>query len=194
MKTINTWLGATIVLLSGLALTGCNENPVGVETSEAGIPVLLTGSSQSIAVSGSGVHYVSNAIVHSQEPTDNGMIQQSTEYVELTGDLSGYALFRPTSTFDFANGTIVNTGTQIFSGTVAGSAPVILYDDSFRFDIDLNTGATTGEVHLGRSKDAPRRGGWYECDLEVVGTGVSPDGDNLSDYSGVCIRRGSAGG
>lgn len=192
MKTLHTWLGATIVLLSGLALTGCDENPITGDAPEGtALPVTPAASQQSIAVSGSAVHYFSEAIVHSQEPTDNGMIQRSTDIIELTGDLEGYALYHPTSVFNYASGTLVNTGTQIFSGTVAGSAPVILHDNTFHFEVDLNTGATTGEVHLGRSKDAPHRGSWYECDLVVVGTGVTPEGDNLSDYSGECVPRGN---
>ena len=137
------------------------------------------------------MHYFTRAIIHSQEPTETGMVQRSSDYIELTGDLKGYVLYHPVSVFDFANGTLVNTGTQFFSGTVAGSAPVILHDDTFRFEVDLNSGATTGEVHLGRSKDAPEKGGWYECDLAITGTGMTPDGDGISDYSGTCRARGS---
>ncbi|MDX1419570.1 MAG: hypothetical protein R3181_06335 [Rubricoccaceae bacterium] len=196
MKTTNTRLGATIMLLAGLALSGCDDNPVGAAMpEETGVPVELAATSQPIPVSGSVIHYASEAIVHSQEPTDNGMIQRSTDIVEfLTGDLTGYVLFHVTSVFDYADGTLVNTGTQLFSGTVAGSTPVILHDDSFRFEVDLATGVTTGEIHLGRSKDAPHQGGWYECDLEPTGTVVTPDGDNLTDYSGVCTPRGNVGG
>jgi hypothetical protein len=92
--------------------------------------------------------------------------------------------------FDFANGTLVSTGAQFFSGTVAGSEPVILYDDSFRFEIDLNTGETLGTVHWSRSIDAPHKGSWFECDLVVVGTGITAEGHITSDYSGDCIQRG----
>jgi len=192
MKTLTTWLGITLFCLSSLALAGCDENPLSdAAQEEAQSPDGPEASAEPFAVSGSGVHYASRAIIHSQEQTDNGMIQRSTDYVELSGDLEGYVLFRPTSVFDFASGTLVNTGTQIFSGTVAGSAPVVMYDDTFRFEVDLNSGATTGEAHLGRSKDAPGRGGWYECDLVVTGTGVTPEGDNLSDYSGTCTARGN---
>lgn len=83
----------------------------------------------------------------------------------------------------------MNTGTQFFSGTIAGSGPVILYDDRFRFDIDLGTRETLGTVHFSRSKDAPRKGGWFECDLVVVGTGTTPAGDITSEYSGEERRR-----
>jgi hypothetical protein len=86
-----------------------------------------------------------------------------------------------------------STGTQFFSGTIAGSEPVVLHDDRFRFVVDLSTGETRGEVHLGRSNDAPHKGGWYECDLIVVGSGMTtPEGDGMVDYSGECTRRGNA--
>jgi hypothetical protein len=145
---------------------------------------------ETIEVSGSGVHFFSDAVVHSQEPTPTGMIQRSTETIRLEGDLDGYVLYHPTSVFDFGANTLVNTGTQFFSGTIAGSEPVVLHDDEFRFEVDLATGATTGEVHLSRSKDAAGEGGWYECDLAVVGTGLTPDGDSTFEYSGHCTRRG----
>jgi hypothetical protein len=86
-----------------------------------------------------------------------GVAGEERHVGQLIGDLNGTILFNPTSVFDFANGTLLNTGTQFFSGTAAGSEPVILYDDSFRFEIDLTTGATLGTVHLSRSIDAPTR-------------------------------------
>lgn len=198
-RTIHTYtfharLGATLTLLAVLTFVGCDNNPVSEELTTSVEFVDVHGApARPFAVSGSAVHYYSTAIVHAQEPTANGMIQRSTDIIELSGDLSGYVLYHPTSVFDYEEGTLVNTGTQIFSGTVAGSAPVILHDDSFRFEVDLGTGATTGVVFLGRSKDAPHEGAWYECTLDVVGTGVSPEGDNLSDYSGECTPRGNAG-
>lgn len=137
------------------------------------------------------MHYFSTAIIHSQEPTPNGRIQRSTDIIKLSGDIEGYVLYHPTSTFDFANNTLVNTGTQIFSGTILGSDPVLLHDDRFRFEVDLATGAETGEVLFGRSKDAPDTGGWYECRLTVVGTGVTPEGDNLAEATGQCTRYGN---
>ncbi len=140
-------------------------------------------------VNGSGTHFFSDAIVHSQEETDLGTIQRSTDTIELTGDLHGYVLYHVTSEFDYSHGRLVNTGKQFFSGTVAGSAPVVMYDDEFRFEIDLETGETTGEVHFRRSKDAAD-GHWYECDLDVVGTGLTESGDGTFVYTGTCIRRG----
>lgn len=151
---------------------------------------VASGTEQSIAVSGSGVDLLSTAIVHSQEPTPTGMTQKATESVRLSGDLSGYVLYHVTSEFDFVNNTLVNTGTQFFSGTIAGSEPVVLHDDQFRFVVDLSTGEETGEVYFRRSSDAPHRSSWYECDLIVVGTGTDSNGDPTFDYSGDCIRRG----
>jgi hypothetical protein len=140
-------------------------------------------------VAGSGVHAFSTSIVHAQEETSaSGMIQRSSDVVTLTGDLSGHLLYHPTSAFDYAKGTLVNTGTQVFSGTVLDSPPVILHDDRFRFEVDLETGATIGEVHLGRSSDAPHAGYWYECHLQIVGTGLTPEGDATFSYRGECAR------
>jgi hypothetical protein len=169
-----------------LALTAVLAAPMILMSSAAGAG---TGQ-ETFSVSGSGVHFFSEAIVHSQEGTPTGMTQRSTDTVKLTGDLSGYILYHATTEFDFVGNTLVNTGTQFFSGTIAGSDPVVLRDDEFRFDVDLSTGATTGEVHLSRSNDAPHKGHWYECDLVVVGTGLTPDGDSTVDYSGECTRRG----
>ena len=44
------------------------------------------------------------------------MIQKSTETVELTGDLKGRVLYHVTSVFDFVQGTLVNTGDQVYLG------------------------------------------------------------------------------
>lgn len=139
-------------------------------------------------VAGAGVHHFSTAIVHAQEPTANGMIQRSTDIVTLSGDLRGHMLYHPTSTFDHVAGTLVNTGVQFFSGSVLGSPPVILHDDRFRFEVDLGTGATTGLVLLGRSHDAPHADHWYECRLDVMGTGLTPAGDATFTYEGECAR------
>jgi hypothetical protein len=162
----------------------------------AGLIVLASSSAvagagpRTIAVAGSGVHYFGSAVVHSEEPTPTGMIRRSTELVKLEGDLSGLVLYHVTSEFDFANGTLVNRGANSFSGVVAGSEPLALYGESL-FRVDLQTGATTGEVHLGRSKDAAPGRGWYECELAVVGTGLTPEGDAMVDYTGECTRRGA---
>lgn len=152
---------------------------------------LVTPAGQPIPVSSSGLLLAPWTIVHSEEPTPTGVIQKSSSVVKLTGDVNGWVLFHATSVIDFVNGTIVNTGTQIFSGTIAGSAPVILHDDEFRFDIDLTTGATTGEIFFSRSGDAPDKGGWYDCYWTMVGTGVTPDGNLTSESTGTCTPRGN---
>jgi hypothetical protein len=160
-----------------------------IATSVASTAGPAAGTPVSVApVTGEGVHWFTTAIVHSQEETQTGMIQRSSDVVQLSGDLVGFLLYHPTSTFDFANGTLTNTGTQLFSGTVLGSEPVLLHDDRFRFEVDLETGATTGEVHLGRSRDAAHEGHWYECSLNVVGTGMTPAGDATFTYDGECTR------
>jgi hypothetical protein len=136
------------------------------------------------SVSGTAVHFFSTAIVHSQTPTATGMIQRSTDIIELSGDLKGRVLYHPTSVFDFVKGTLVNTGHQVFSGTVLGSAPVLLHDDEFRFEVDLNTGGLeSGEVHLSDRIAGPK----IRCDLVAVGVGATtPEGNSIVDYSGTC--------
>ena len=133
-------------------------------------------------VSGSGVHFLTTAIVHSAIPTATGLIERSTETVELTGDLKGRILYHPTSVIDFAAQTLVNTGHQVFSGTVLGSEPVMLHDDTFRFDIDLRTGTGIGTVHLVDRIDGPK----VRCDLTIVSTGMTADGNVAAEYTGEC--------
>ena len=140
-------------------------------------------------VSGTGVHHFTTAIVHGSEPTATGMIQTSTDTVDLTGDLTGRILYHPVSVFDFQTGTLVNTGHQVFSGTVLGSEPVLIGDDTFRFEVDLATGATTGTVHLDRVLAGPA----IRCHLEVVGTGMTAEGNATFAYTGLCrIKKNDA--
>ena len=134
-------------------------------------------------VAGSGTHYVTTAIVHSTEPSPTGMIQRSTETVDLTGDLTGRILYHPTSVVDFANGTLTNTGHQVFSGTVLGSAPVMLHDDEFRFDVNLITGAVTGKVYLTDNIAGPK----IRCELDITATGETADGNITASYTGSCM-------
>jgi hypothetical protein len=158
--------------------------------------VILTSSSavavrqETIPVSGSAVDFASEAIIHSQESTPTGIIQKATEIVQLSGDLSGYGLYQTTREFDFVNSSLVITGENLFSGTITGSDPVILRSVESRFEVDLATGEEVGHVHLTRSNDAPNKGSWYECDLVIVGTGQTPEGNFTSDYSGQCLRLG----
>lgn len=176
MRTMNG-----LAALMAVSLTGA----VTLTASDA-----VTGEQETIRISGSGVDLASEAIVHSEESTPNGMIRRLTEIVKLTGNLSGYVLYQPTQEFDYANNTLLVTGTNFFSGTIAGSDPVLLRSDESRFEVDLATGAETGKVHLTRSNDAPDKGRWFDCDLVVVGTGATPEGNPTFDYSGTCTRRG----
>lgn len=187
---MNAWKLTWMLLFAGPLLGACDVGPAAPGGEEAASASRGLGQ-QTMSVSGSTVAFASTGVVHSEVPTETGVIQRSTSVARLTGDLDGWLLFQPTSVFDFESGSLVNTGTQIFAGTILGSDPVILHDDKFRFDIDLGTGETIGDVRLSRSNDAPNKGGWFECRLEVVGTGVTPEGDPTSDYTGECIRRGN---
>jgi len=141
---------------------------------------------RTVHVSGNGFDALTTAIVHSKQPTTTGMIQRSTETVELAGDLKGRVLYHVTSVFDFANGTLVNTGDEVFSGTVLGSEPVLIHDDQFRFEVNLNTGAESGEVYLVNHIAGPK----VRCVLHVSGTGVNADGNPTFNYTGDCTFRG----
>lgn len=140
----------------------------------------------SVSVAGSGVDHLDTALVHAQETTPTGKVQRSTEVVELRGGLNGYVLYHVTSVFDFAAGTLVNTGDQVFSGTVAGSEPVMLHDDQFRFRVNLGTGEESGRVYLIDHVAGPK----VRCELDVVGTGVTAEGNPTFDYRGTCQFRG----
>lgn len=172
----------TLIPVLGAALAG-----TAILTSSAAI----AGSEQkTVAVSGSGIDIASEAIIHSEETTPTGMVRTLTEIVELMGDLHGKVLYQARQEFDFVANTLVVTGENFFSGTIAGSDPVILRSDESRFEVDLTTGAETGKVHLTRSNDTLDKGSWYECDLVVVGTGQTPEGNPTFDYTGTCTRRG----
>lgn len=140
---------------------------------------------RSVQVTGTGTDLLNGAIVHSKNQTSHGMIQQSTETVELTGDLTGRVLYHVTSTFDFSSNTLVNTGDQVFSGTVAGSQPVMIHDGTFRFHVNLKTGAEAGSVYLIDHLAGPK----VQCTLQVVGTGKDANANPTFDYSGRCDFR-----
>jgi hypothetical protein len=154
-------------------------------------PAAAAGSKhETIPVSGHGIDLASEAIVHSEQNTPTGVVKRLTEIVRLHGDLTGYVLYQPTQVFDFVDNTLTVTGTNVFSGTIAGSDPVILHSDQSRFEVDLATGEETGRVHLA-GRNNPQELGWqYQCDLDVVGTGQTPEGNLTFDYRGVCTRRG----
>ena len=99
-------------------------------------------------------------------------------------------LYHVTTVVDSLNGTLVNTGDQVYSGTIAGSAPVLIHDNRFRFDVNLKTGRETGRVYLFDHIAGPR----VQCTLDVVGTGLNAEGNPTFTYTGRCIflepRRG----
>ena len=99
--------------------------------------------------------------------------------------MKGRVLYHVTSVFDFVNGTLVNTGDQVYSGTIAGSAPVMIHDDRFRFEVNLVTGSEIGQVYLFDHIAGPK----VRCRLEVVGTGLNAEGNPTFDYSGECTFR-----
>ena len=133
-------------------------------------------------VSGTATHYFPTAILHSSEPTETGKTEQSTDTIDLEGDINGRIVYHVTSEFDFVEGTLINTGYQVFSGTVLNGKPVMILDDNFMFRVDLNTGDTHGDVYLNR----PLAGKRTQCRLKVTGTGFDADGNGLADYQGLC--------
>jgi hypothetical protein len=140
---------------------------------------------RSVQVSGSGTDLLGGAIIHSKKDTPTGMIQKSTETVELKGDLIGRVLYHVTSWFDTANNTLVNTGDQVFSGTIAGSEPVMIHDGRFSFHANLKTGAESGSVYLFDHIAGPR----VQCTLLVVGTGKDAEANPTFNYTGQCDFR-----
>ena len=179
MRSLSITIGIGVALACALAAAGGALRAAPANSADA----VGNEPSTVLPVSGDGVHFVTTAIVHSTESTSTGMIQRSTETVDLTGDLTGRILYQPTSVFDFSIGTLVNTGRQVFSGTVLGSAPVMLYDDEFRFDVNLSTGAAIGTVHLTDNIAGPR----VRCDLTITSTGLrTADGNVIASYTGQC--------
>ena len=144
---------------------------------------------RTIKVSGTGTDLLNGALIHSKKPTATGVIQRGTEIVELSGDLSGKVLYHVTTVIDNQKGTLVNTGDQVFSGTVAGSEPVMIHDSRFRFQVDLGTGADSGSVYLFDHIAGPQ----VRCELKVTGTGKTADGNPTFSYTGTCkFRSGRA--
>ena len=137
---------------------------------------------RTIQVSGTGTYLLNGAIVHSKKPTATGVIQRGTEIVELIGDLNGKILYHVTTAIDTQKGTLVNTGDQVFSGTIAGSEPVMIRDSKFRFEVNLATGAESGSVYLFDHIAGPH----VRCELKVTGTGKTADGNPTFSYTGTC--------
>jgi hypothetical protein len=142
-------------------------------------------ASRWVQVSGTAIHYFTNVIEHSERPTKNGVVKRTTETIDLDGDLVGRVLYQPRSRINYNAGTLVNTGRQVFSGTVLGSKPVLLFDDEFRFDVDFFNGTTVGKVFLNDRIAGPR----INCELDIIGTGVTAEGNGLASYSGRCKVR-----
>jgi hypothetical protein len=80
---------------------------------------------------------------------------------------------------------LVNTGDQVFSGTIAGSTPVLIHDDQFRFEVNLITGKESGQVYLFNHIAGPK----VRCRLDAVGTGPNAEGNPTAAYSGECTFR-----
>lgn len=134
------------------------------------------------AISGTAIHYFDTKIVHRSHETAGGLRETTTETIDLTGDLEGRVLYQPTGNYDFVNGKLVNTGKQVFSGTVLGSEPVVIFDDEFRFEVDLNTGVVQGKVYLSNSIAGPKT----ECELEVSGRAQPGASSSRATYTGYC--------
>ena len=145
-----------------------------------------TNTRSAVAVAGTGVDHLVGAIVHSKQQTSTGTIQKSTEIVDLKGDLDGRVLYHVTTVIDTVHATLVNTGDQVYSGTVAGSAPVMVHDDHFRFDVNLKTGAESGHVYFSDRIAGPQ----VKCTLDVVGTGMNAEGNPTFSYKGRCTFGG----
>ena len=148
----------------------------------AGAPVWSSTAATTIQVAGTGTDLQNDAIVHSKKATPDGEIDESTEIVELRGQLNGKVLYHVTTVIDRKKGTLVNTGDQVFSGTIAGSAPVMLHDGAFHFEVNLSTGTDTGSVHLTDHIAGPR----VRCELSVNGTGNDASGNPTFAYVGTC--------
>lgn len=135
-----------------------------------------------VAVSGSGVHHFDTKIVHRSKPTANGLRETSTETIDLNGDLEGRVLYQPKGVYNFATGKLVNTGNQVFSGTILGSRPVMIFDDEFRFEVDLNTGVVQGKVYLNNRLSGRKT----NCELDVGNSTPPINGKSEFTYTGEC--------
>lgn len=141
-----------------------------------------TPGGKTVHVSGTGTDLKNGALVHSKKSTPNGEIQRSTEIIDLDGDLKGKVLYHVTTVIDTRKNTLVNTGDQVFSGTILGSEPVLLHDSKFRFEVNLKTGADSGSVFLVDHIAGPR----VRCKLKVTGTGKNAEGNPTFSYVGTC--------
>jgi hypothetical protein len=176
---------AAIAAVSGALVQDCSGiAPTEVRTTTARASEARASEVRTsvVAVGGKGIDHLTSAVVHSTKPTPTGMVRRSTEIVELSGDLNGRVLYHVTTVIDTVQGTLVNTGDQVYSGTVAGSAPVMVHDDRFRFEVDLKTGREQGRVYLLNHIAGPK----VRCELHVVGTGMNAEGNPTFTYKGEC--------
>ncbi len=169
----------TVIVMGGLCIGSMSFFPA--SASAGGPPAQGT-----IRVKGTGTDLVNSAIVHSKKTTPTGEIRKSTEVVELRGDLDGIVLYGITTVIDTKQGTLTNRGDQVFSGTIAGSEPVMVHDSRFRFTANLKTGADHGSVYLTDHIAGPQVG----CQLQVTGTGKSASGNPTFKYAGTCTFGG----
>ena len=102
--------------------------------------------------------------------------------MELYGDLHGKVLCQVRTVTDSARKVLTNTGEQVYSGTIAGSAPVMLHDRRFRFEVNLVTEEEHGWVYLTDHLAGPR----VQCTLKVNGTGRDAAGNPTFTYRGSC--------
>ena len=140
-----------------------------------------------VEVSGTAIHDFNTVILHREKTRPNGVKKTvTTETIDLSGDLEGRVLYQPVGVLNEARGTLVNTGRQVFSGTILGSRPVMLFDDEFRFEVNFFLQQVRGEVYLSERLSGPR----IACELEIIG-GDQPPVDNrtFSTYSGFCWIR-----
>ncbi len=135
-----------------------------------------------VAVSGSGIHHFDTVIVHRSWPTATGKRETTTETIDLKGDLEGRVLYQPRGVYNFATGKLVNTGNQVFSGTVLDSRPVMIFDDEFRFELDLNTGVVNGKVYLNNRLSGRRT----SCELDIGNSTPPVNGKSEFSYTGEC--------
>ena len=151
------------------------------------LPVIHAESSDNdwFEVSGNAVHFFSTSISHSEKMIEGGKIAYTTDTIDIKGDLNGRVVYHIKSVFDFQKQTLVNTGHQVFSGTIKGSMPVLILDDQFEFNVKLDTGAVLGKVYLNQTL----AGESIECNLTITGTGYAENGDGLADYTGKCRKK-----
>jgi hypothetical protein len=62
----------------------------------------------------------------------------------------------------------------------------MIHDDQFRFRVNLATGDESGKVYLFDHIAGPK----VRCQLDVVGTGLTAEGNPTFDYHGTCTFRG----